>query len=164
MIKTEGNQLHIYDKNQELIHTHTISNEKGKTISNTHHLRDTSQSLNQMEDKIIRHFSDEQLIRQHLENIRKKWPRYARDHFQVLLKSLSIADKETADKTLEFCVLNQILHGNEFEQVLCVLDADKQRKNSLSQGVKLLHNHEQFDLNHVPQTSNIEDYEKLLNP
>ena len=126
-------------------------------------MRDTSQSLNEMKDKIVRYFSDEQMIGQHLENIRKKWPRYIRDHFQALLKALPTTDKETADKTLAFCVKNHILHGNEFEQVLCVLAADKQQEKILSREIKLLHEHEKLDVNHVPQKSSIDDYDKYIN-
>ncbi|MGK7397286.1 MAG: IS21 family transposase [Candidatus Cyclobacteriaceae bacterium M3_2C_046] len=163
LIKPVGDQLHIYNKDEQPMQSYTISKEKGKTISNTHHMRDTSKRLNEMEDEIIKHFSDRQLISQHLENIRKKWPRYVRDHFQAMLKALSSADKQTADKVLEFCIKNHILHGNEFEQVLCVLAAEKQSIKAFNREIKLLHDHEKLDINHMPEKSNIDDYDKFIN-
>ncbi len=56
----------------------------------------------------------------YLHQIKKKLPRYTRDHLQVILKSLIDVDKETADKTLDFCLKNDVLNGHEWEQVLQV--------------------------------------------
>jgi hypothetical protein len=64
---------------------------------------------------------------------------------------------------LEFCIKNHILHGNEFEQVLCVLAAEKQSIKAFNREIKLLHDHEKLDINHMPEKSNIDDYDKFIN-
>ena len=162
MVKTEGDKIFIYDKDEQLITSHVISQEQGKTIINTHHKRDTSKSLDEMAQNILRCFTDKSLIEDYLEKIRHKYPRYIRDHFQSLLKALNTAQGEAADKTLDFCMKNDILHGSEFNQVLQVLFMEGQEKK-MTKPIKLLHGNDVFKIDHKPETSNIDDYDKYIN-
>lgn len=162
LVKTEGDKIFIYDKNEQLITSHVISQEQGKTISNTHHKRDTSKSLNEMAHKIGECFTDKSLIEDYLEKIRHKYPRYTRDHFQALLKALETTDRQTADKTLAFCVNNDILHGLEFNQVIHILHMEGHEKE-MTKPIKLLHGNDLLRIDHKPQASNIDDYDKYIN-
>ena len=162
MVKTEEDKIFIYDKDQKLITSHVISGEQGKTIINTHHKRDTSKSLDDMAQKITEYFTDKSLIGDYLEKIRGKYPRYTRDHFQALLKALDTAHRETSDKTLDFCLKNNILHGSEFSQVLQVLYTEEQQKK-MADPIKLLNRTDALKIDHEPETSNIDDYDKYIN-
>jgi len=162
MVKTEGDKIFIYDKDQKLITSHGICQGQGKTISNTHHKRDTSKSLDEMAQKIRECFSDKSLIEDYLEKIRGKYPRYIRDHFQALLKALDATRREAADETLAFCVKNDILHGSEFNQVLQVLFMEGQEKK-MTKPIKLLHGTDVLKIDHEPESSNIDDYDKYIN-
>ena len=66
MVKTEGGKIFIYDKDEQLITSHVISQEQGKTISNTHHKRNTSKSLDEMTQKIGEFFTDKPRINKDL--------------------------------------------------------------------------------------------------
>jgi len=162
MIKTEEDKIFIYDKDQKLIASHIISQGQGKTISNTHHKRDTSKSLDEMAQKIRECFSDKSLIEDYLQKIRVKYPRYTRDHFHALLKALDATRRQAADETLAFCVKNDILHGSEFNQVLQVLFMEGQEKK-MTKPIKLLHGRDVLKIDHKPETSNIDDYDKYIN-
>lgn len=162
LVNTEQEKLCIYDLDQNLICSHQISHQQGKTIRNTHHKRDTSKSLEEMSAKVVDYFTHKELAKDYIMQIKQKWPRYLRDHLQVILKSLDKTDRDTANKTLAFCLKNNILHGSEFEQTLQVFIDEKQKdtgsENKIKPWNKALQN-----LDHVPQTSNIEDYENIVN-
>jgi transposase len=162
MVKVEEGKIFIYDKNQQLITSHVISQGQGKTIINTHHKRDTSKSLDEMAQKIGEYFTDKSLIEDYLEKIRCKYPRYIRDHFQALLKALDTTHREAADKTLAFCMKNDILHGSEFNHVLQVLYMEGHEKE-MAKPIKLLNATDVLKINHEPVTSNIDDYDKYIN-
>ena len=162
MVKTQEDKIFIYDKDEQLITSHVISQEQGKTISNTHHKRDTSKSLDEMAQKIGEYFTDKLRIEEYLEKIHRKYPRYTRDHFQALLKALDTTDRKTADDTLAFCLENEILHGSEFNQVLQILHMEGHEKK-MTKPIKLLHSADLLKIDHSPKTSNIEDYDKYIN-
>lgn len=162
LVKTKESKIFIYDKDEQLIDTHIICQDQGKTIINTHHKRDTTKSLDEMAQKVGEYFTDKPLIEGYLEKIRLKYPRYTRDHFQALLKALDTTSGEAADKTLDFCIKNNILHGSEFNQVLQVLYMDEQQKK-MTKPVKLLNTTDELKIDYQPPTSNIDDYDKYIN-
>ncbi|MDP4239637.1 MAG: hypothetical protein Q8904_09235, partial [Bacteroidota bacterium] len=96
----------------------------------------------------------------YLQKIKELHPRYIRDHLQVILKALGHFEKKTADKALEFCLLNDLLNGHEFEQVLFVLDETVPVKTN---AIKLMDKSNLEKANQTPDTSNIEDYENIIN-
>lgn len=154
--------VEIYSLDGELICSHPISYLKGQTISNTNHKRDTSGSLDQMMLQVAGCFTNQDLAMGYLLHIKKKYPRYTRDHLQVILKALANADKEAADKTLGFCQKNNVLSGHEWEQVLNVFHDDSLKTVSENK-VTLLDKSNLEKANQSPQTSNIEDYENIIN-
>ena len=95
--------------------------------------------------------------------IKKKLPRYTRDNLQVILKSLTGIDKETADKTLDFCAENNVLNGHEWKEVLQVF-LHEPLSSIPEYEVKPLNESNFKKVNQIPQTSNIEDYENIINP
>ena len=110
------------------------------------------------------YFTNKDLAKDYLLEIKQKWPRYTRDHLQVIQKAITYTDKNIADKTLDFCCKNEIMHGYEFEQALFVLLDEKPNNTMPAEQIKLLGKNNQEGLNQLPQTSNIEDYEKIINP
>ncbi|MFW6121666.1 MAG: IS21 family transposase [Petrotogales bacterium] len=163
LVKEEHGIVYIYDIHQNRICSHQRSYQKGKTIRNTHHKRDTSKSLEEMSDRVIACFTHKEQAQNYISQIKQEWPRYIRDHLQAILKSLNTADRDTADKTLDFCMKNTILHGNEFEQALQVFIDEKSQEQPATKDMKLLHTHTPQNIMHIPQKSNIEDYENIMN-
>ncbi|OGS72525.1 MAG: hypothetical protein A3F91_10080 [Flavobacteria bacterium RIFCSPLOWO2_12_FULL_35_11] len=64
--------------------------------------------------------SIENVVKNYLKKIKEQFPRYIRDHLQVILKTLHDTPQEVADKTLNFCLNNHLFNAYEFEQVLHV--------------------------------------------
>jgi hypothetical protein len=116
-----------------------------------------------MSGQVTAYFTNKKLAGDYLDQIKQKWPRYLRDHLQVILKSLEGANMDTADQTLDFCLKNKIFHGREFEQTLQVFIDENPRETASEDQIKPL-NKSTHDIDHVPQTSNIDDYEKIINP
>lgn len=162
LIKADQSQLFVYDLQKTLICSHVISTEKGKTIINTNHKRDTSKSLDKMAEQVSECFSDKGLVNAFLKKIKEKWPRYTRDHFQSLLKALPASDMETADRALAFCMENNIFHGAEFEQVLHVFNDEKPKNKTGLTEIKPLDKKNALRIDYIPKTSNIDDYEKYI--
>ncbi|MFA5535488.1 MAG: IS21 family transposase [Mariniphaga sp.] len=162
LVYRDQEELQIYDPDQNLICTHRISSQKGKTISNTNHKRDTSVSLDKMATQVALCFTNKDLADNYIQRVKQKYPRYLRDHLQVILKSLNKVDVITADKTLAFCIKNKVFHGHEFNQVLSVFLDEKVQPKISEDNIKLLGN-KSPNIDQVPQTSNIEDYENIVN-
>ena len=163
IIKENKGVLEIYDLQNTIICHHVICSDKGQTISNTHHKRDTSAKLNGMMDQVADCFTDREMALDYLKKIKKKLPRYTRDHLQVILKALKDVEKPRADEALDFCLKNSNLSGFEFEQVLQVCFHNA-RVMKTKKEVKLLDPNNIKKANETPQTSNIDDYQNIINP
>lgn len=163
MVKETANMVEIYNLQQELICTHVLCIHTGQTIVNTNHKRDTSKSLDQMMAQTVVYFTDKNLAISYLQKIKEKFPRYTRDHLQVILKAVANSQKEVADKTLAFCLKNILFNAYEFEQVLNALHLEMILPPKKQSTIKLLDETNLEKANQTPQLSNIEDYEKIIN-
>lgn len=161
-VEEKENKLAIYNLENELICTHPLSTQKGKTISNTNHRRDTSISLKNMMGQTANSFTDHPLAESYLQKIKVLYPRYIRDHLQVILKALKDVDTLVADKVLVFCVENGLLHGNEFEQVVYVL-SDQINTKKQEHKIKPMGKISAEKANQSPEKSKLEDYESIMN-
>jgi transposase len=162
-IKTDEETIYIYDLKNQLLCSHKLSHKKGQTIINTNHRRDTSDSLDEKIKKTAACFTDQSIALQYLDQIRKKLPRYTRDHLQVILKTLADNHRKTADETLAFCMKNNILNGHEFSEVYYV-HLSKAQVAEIPKKIPLLDKNNLEKADQRPSTSNIEEYEKILNP
>ena len=161
-VKESQDNIAIYDKKNELLCTHQISLLKGKTIINTNHRRDTSSSLENMIERTLSYFSNGESALGYIKEIRKKYPRYTRDHLEVMLKSLATGDKDTADKALVFCLKNDIINAQEWCDVFEVFFQEG-AKPIVQNDITLLDKTNLEKANEMPQESDIETYEKIIN-
>jgi hypothetical protein len=168
-VKEKAGNLEIYNLKEELICTHQLATGKGKTVSNTNHKRDTSKSLDKMMAQVAEYFTDQKEVMSYLQQIREKTPRYTRDHLQAILKPLNDSEsyrneKPTADKTLEFCIKNRVLNGKEFEQVYHTYALELETSSKTKTPIKPFDISNSDKANEAPEKSNMEDYEKIINP
>jgi hypothetical protein len=154
--------IRIYNQQQELLCTHELSTQKGKTIINTNHRRDTSKNLDEMINQTTACFTNEILAREYLGKIRNKQPRYTRDHLQAMLKTLANNNKHAADKALEFCNKNNLFNGQEWIDVFNVFTHETAAPKA-PEGIALLDKTNIAKANETPQKSKIEDYHNILN-
>ena len=121
-----------------------------------------------MMNQTVACFTNQVQAMDYLIKIKEALPRYIRDQLQFILKALDGVEKSTADKALKFCIKNNNLYGNEFGQVLQVcLDetVDIQTQPVLPAGkeVKLLDKNNLRKASEIPEASNIDDYEDIIN-
>ncbi len=161
-VKEKEGTIEISSLNDVPICSHLYSYLKDQTISNTKHKRDTSRSLDEMMRQTANCFTRLDLAMGYLHQIKRKHPRYPRDHLRVILKLLIGVDKETADKTLDSCLKNNVLNGHEWEQVLQVFMHSSINSN-LGNQVSLLDKKNLEKANQTPQASNTKDYENTIN-
>lgn len=165
LVIEKSDKLEIYSLDKDMICSHRFSIEKGKKVINTDHKRDKSKSIDEMIDKAIACFSDPQKAKAYLQQIQKEFPRYIRDHLQVVIKTLQNpqAPIEVADKTLEFCTKNKVYNAHDFERVFCVLWDTTPTDMSTPKEIKTLDHGNKEKANEMPQQSDINDYEALFN-
>ncbi len=162
--ETEGS-IEISSSQDEIICTHKLSLLTGQTIVNNHHKRDTSKSIEELKQQIALWFTNKDLLMQYLNEIHKIYPRYTRDQLQAIIKALSLPEVnlELADKVLDFSVKNELYNGSEFTQVLMVFISQAMPAKREAR-IILLDAKNLEKANQTPQKSNIEDYEKIMNP
>jgi transposase len=137
LLMEKNNELFIFDLKNKPICRHGKSNEKGKTISNTDHKRDKSQSIDQLIEQVCGLFDGQQEdAKKYLLEIRKIKNRYARDQILLIKKSVENIVPEIKAQALMFCIENNIYSATDFQSI---------NKASIE-----------------PQTSNIIDYEKII--
>lgn len=165
IIKQNNNTMDIYRLSGELICSHTISSDSGKTITNSNHRRDRSKTIEQMIERAAGLFSDTNLADNYLRQVKSTYPRYCRDHFQHIIKTLEHENNVSiANKTLHFCIENQLNNAHDFEQVLHVLAAEAEEKHTVN--IRLLGADEALSAKASvePQKSDIDSYEDVMNP
>ncbi len=164
-VKELNGLIEISNLKDDPICIHKLSFLTGQTIVNSHHKRDTSSSIEQLKDQISSCFTEKNLAMQFLNQIHKTYPRYTRDHLQTILRALSEMEvkRELIDKALEFSLKNELYNGSEFKQVLAVFLS---QEDSVKPNAKIiLLDHKNLEkANQIPHKSNIEDYEKIVNP
>jgi hypothetical protein len=157
----EGN-IRILNLKQELVCTHKLSMQKGQTIINTNHRRDTSKNLNDLIQLATTYFTNKTGALNYLEEIRAKYPRYTRDHIQLMLKTLTNSNPKIADKTLGYCEKNNIVNANEWVDVYHVFDHER-LKSDTPKHIALLDKANLDKANEMPQKSDIQTYEQIVN-
>jgi hypothetical protein len=113
----EGKML-LYDKGDQLLATHIISPDTGKTIRNTDHARAKSKSLQQTHESVLHKLGGTDSARAYLFRLEKDKPRYYHDNLKVIQKSMDMVPAETVSKTLLFCIENNVLNGHQFADIV----------------------------------------------
>ena len=163
--KEKEGEFFIYDSEKQEIAKHNISLEKGKHIRCTSHRREKSSTINQMQEKAILFLgrSNEALL--FLELLQKDKSRYYRDNLQVLLKEENSFSKDIINKSLLFCIENKQL--NAFV-LMDVIKKKQQEQTNEEQAQKTICSMTDLKItkmvqqNQIPQTSNINHYEKIM--
>ncbi len=167
IIKEKSGLIEIFNLTGELICTHHKSTGKGQTIINTNHKRDRSKSLQKMTEAVISNFTSPHDANQYLSEIKSRFSRYMRDHLQRMMQVLNKNDScvNLADKTLKYCIKNQLFSAIEFEQVWFVFAAQAQKElTPTSTQIKPLNGKYALDgASEKPLVSDIDDYESIFN-
>ncbi len=166
LIREDKSTLEIYDLKEKLICTHSVFSGKGQIIANTNHKRDTSKSLQEMMEMATKSFTKADTALAYFQKIQEKYPRYTRDHLQVILKVLREdqrqANQRVADKSLAFCIKNELYHAKEFEAIYHVNYAEIDMPSPQYSTIKPLGRQGLDKANEKPQISDLKVYDEMF--
>lgn len=147
-------------ESQQEICRHKVAMGKGIKVTNTDHKRDKSTAIQEMILQVSKLFKDEEKGQEWLERIRCDKPRYIRDQLIMIRETLTSKDPDLIDKTLGYCLSNQIYSATDFKSILVSQEPRKTEakivplnplSGSIPEGANL-----------QPDTSSINDYESLF--
>lgn len=120
ILEEENGRLRIETAiDHELIAEHPLSTEKGRLIRNNNHVRDYSQSLNNIQQALCEKLASTERAQTFLEHIRILKGRYVRDQFQAIEKAIEgLEDKSTIEKALTYCVEHSLYSAADFRNAI----------------------------------------------
>jgi hypothetical protein len=81
---------------------------------------------------------------------------------QVIIRTLKNIPKSVADDTLDFCMKNHNYSGQDFESVAFVLWGTNSSKTEI-RDIKLMDKNNLNKVNEKPETSDIHQYQDIIN-
>jgi len=159
---SDDNRLMIYDTDNNQIASHQISTRKGQTIGGSHYKRDRSSKIDQLIDQLSSRFEDPDRAKGYFEGIRKIMSRNIRDQALHIEKQIKRFDMDVINRSLIFCIENNIYKATDFESVAEKFHTDKQQpmvEPSIPITIKTLH-HAEYKI--TPDKSDISDYQSLM--
>ena len=145
--------------------TFALETGKGKLVINNNHRRERTSKIDAMEKELTGCFTNQYLAGRFLRQIRKRFPRYARDQFMLIKKTIDRQDQNLVDQTLLRCLDLQLFSGGEFKSVFHHLLGERKKHVSVSIGeyVPLMPGGELDKILLInPKQSAVSDYQNLL--
>ncbi|MDD4835435.1 MAG: IS21 family transposase [Lutispora sp.] len=117
--KIENTYLIIYElESGKEIARHEIPQTKGNLVVNNDHKRDKSSKIVELIKTTASKFSDTEKATLFLEEIRAQKPRYTRDQIHLIETTFKIADKESLDNALDYCIKNKLFSAVDFRDAV----------------------------------------------
>ncbi len=114
-LDTEGNRLIIRDDfDGYIIAEHILSKSKGELVRNSNHGRDTSQKLDIVQDKLLELLGYTEEAQVFLAQVRRLKPRYTRDQFMLIEKTLAGHGHAAIEAALNYCITHSLFSAVEF--------------------------------------------------
>ena len=162
MLNLRQNKLDIYDLNNNLLATHTLSTLKGRYISIFDHKRDKSQNLEQRKQEAINRLGSTAKAYEFIEAIARSKPRYFNDNLRTLLSRLKTPEETALNKALDYCLNNQVFNAMRFIEIIAHYQGQALQEPLLNGYLK--GNNLPLQANQIPETSKINTYQKILTP
>ena len=164
-LRIEGSNLLIHTMDGRLLATHQISYEKGKLIINNNHRRDTSTKLDALQADLHTRLSNTEKSGIYLNEIRKRFPRYARDQFAQMEKTIIDQPVDLIISAMEYSLDHHLFSCGEFKNVFMYLL--KKQNTKVSCPLKDFHPQTPVgDLERIisteAHTSNISHYQQIM--
>jgi hypothetical protein len=116
VLEVEGEKLIIRDAIDNYIITdHDISKEKGTLVSNNNHRRDNTTKLDIVQHSLWERLGSSNEADIFLTQIRRLKPRYGRDQFALIDKTIDSHDHMAINKALNYCLTHSLFSAVEFK-------------------------------------------------
>lgn len=163
-LKERDSHLFVYNLAWEHICMHKIPEGTGNKVINNNHKRDHSLSVDQLIQDTSEYFTDKMNALAYLNQVREAYPRYVRDQIQAVLRAVRSENiVEVADRSLAFCLKNQVFNAVDFEQVYNVFFLEQGTPEPTNQTIRLLDEKSLEKASETPEKSNLDDYENIFN-
>lgn len=130
LLEIKQEQLYIYDTSKQLLCSHPLCFDIGRTIRNTDHKRPKSKSLEKYHNQVWQLFGKSELASDYLQQLRKEKSRYYRDILLYILKNHGNYQNEIIRESLLFCLENRVFNAKD---LLAVLNKKQKEKDDLTQ-------------------------------
>ena len=111
----EGDKLKIWNLSRAyVIAEHPLSQNKGEFIMNNNHKRENRTKLDNIQQSLLEMFGSTSEAQWFLAQIRRLKPRYARDQFALIKKTIDVHRTDTIEKALQYCMTNNLYSAVEF--------------------------------------------------
>jgi hypothetical protein len=97
-----------------IIAEHKLSKTKGELVYNNNHKRDTTTRIDAIQDELWKRFNKSDDAEVFIIQIRRLKPRYARDQFALIEKTMDIHGEMAILKALDYCVTHSLFSAVEF--------------------------------------------------
>lgn len=114
--------LMLADSNGEVIAEHKISTQKGQLIQDRNHRRDRSKGIEAYIESVSKHFQNTEQATAYFGEIRSRFPRYIRDHLQMIAEASQNGKRAGLDQALSLCTQKRLYSGQDFRDVLVHLN------------------------------------------
>jgi transposase len=113
-LRVDDSFLTLFDMTGAIVASHEISPEKGKLVRNNNHLRDNSQSIDDLYEKVLGLLGNSEDAAVFLKALRHEKPRYARDQFKLMEDAAGKYPAAIVGQAISYC-----LNLNLFSAVEC---------------------------------------------
>lgn len=161
-VKTDKNDIVIYDANNNKLASYKLSKGKGRLIGNNNFKRDYSSKIDILMQEVASRFENIEQAISYLQKVKQDNPRYIRDQLLLIRKMANTYDIETINQALDFCIQNKIFRATDLESVAIKIHTENNKPGNIPDAIiiKTL-NSDVFKI--LPQKSDITDYNKLMN-
>jgi transposase len=163
LLKEENEQIRLYTEKEEFITMHPLCHNRGTTVRNTDHTRDKSQSIAPLMEEVIKMMPDTDKSSFFINRVYKDKPRYVRDNLLLLKKHLPLLDKDIVDRSLVFCLENNIYNSSRLIEIANHYKSEQiQQSNTkiIIPDIKI--NSPRINNNFIPQKSKLSTYETIM--
>jgi hypothetical protein len=95
---------------------------KGKLVKNTNHRRDHRKKIEELQQEVLEALGKSETARTFLETIRHEKPRYSRDQYLLVLRTIKKRTQSEIDIALNYCVDRGLYSATIFKSVVDQLD------------------------------------------
>ena len=119
VVKENQEVLMIFDmETGEQLASHKLSFDKGRLISNNNHKRDHSAKIAEIYQNTLANMGGSEIAAAFLNGIRKEKPRYIRDQYNLVTRTITNYSSEIISQALDHCMERRIFSAVEFKTAL----------------------------------------------
>lgn len=168
LVSISANHEHLWifdEKGKTELCKHKIDSGRGRKILNTDHKRDKSAAIDEMMDQLCSLLQHPEQAKEWLSTIKTAKPRYIRDQLLILRETIGSADPVLVEKTLQYCITNNIISATDFKSIIIHYQQEEQQTEE--SGGKVVHLNPlkgaaSTDTIKELEKSSIDDYQSLL--